>query len=69
MLGVNAVLPTSNAARFTSPLNVHDFMKSYGVGYVTKAGYPELARQAHNLASYKGLMVTPGLYLRYETIS
>ncbi len=54
VLGVNAVLPTSQAAVFTSPLNVRDFMKSYGIGYVTKSGYPEIAKHARRLATYEG---------------
>lgn len=54
VLGVNAVLPTSQAAVFTSPLNVRDFMKSYGIGYVTKAGYKNMAKHAHRLATYEG---------------
>lgn len=54
VLGINAVLPTSQAAIHTSPLNVRDFLKSYGIGYVTRAGYKEIARHAHNLARYEG---------------
>jgi histidinol dehydrogenase len=54
VLGPNAVLPTSGAARTVSPLSVHDFMKRTGVGYVTAAGYPSLAPTAETLARYEG---------------
>ncbi len=54
VLGINAVLPTSQAAMYTSPLNVRDFLKSYGLGYVTQAGYGEAAEHARRLASYEG---------------
>ena len=54
VLGPNAVLPTSGAARTVSPLSVHDFMKRTGVGYVTAAGYPTLAPMAETLARYEG---------------
>jgi histidinol dehydrogenase len=54
VLGPNAVLPTSGAARTVSPLSVHDFMKRTGVGYVTATGYPILAPMAETLARYEG---------------
>jgi histidinol dehydrogenase len=54
VLGPNAVLPTSGAARTVSPLSVHDYMKRSGVGYVTAAGYPLLAPTAETLARYEG---------------
>ncbi|HEX3065954.1 MAG TPA: histidinol dehydrogenase [Dongiaceae bacterium] len=54
VLGPNAVLPTSGAARTVSPLSVHDFMKRTGVGYVTEAGYSTLAPMAETLARYEG---------------
>lgn len=54
VLGPNAVLPTSGAARTVSALSVHDFMKRTGVGYVTEAGYPTLAPMAETLARYEG---------------
>jgi histidinol dehydrogenase len=54
VLGPNAVLPTSGQARTCSPLSVFDFMKRSSVGYVTAAGYPELARHAQVLATYEG---------------
>jgi len=53
-LGPNAVLPTGGAARTRSPLSVHDFTKRMGVGYVTAAGYPDLAAPVHRLALYEG---------------
>jgi len=54
VLGPNAVLPTSGAARTHSPLGVHDFMKRTGIGYVTSAAYDLLAKHAHTLALYEG---------------
>ena len=54
LLGPNAVLPTSGAARTHSPLCVHDFLKTTGIGYVTSGAYDQLARYAHRLAIYEG---------------
>jgi histidinol dehydrogenase len=54
LLGPNAVLPTSGAARIRSPLGVHDFLKSTGIGYVTSGAYELLATHAHALAVYEG---------------
>jgi len=54
VLGPNAVLPTSRAAMTHSPLSVFDYMKRISVGYVTSAGYPELAKHARVLATYEG---------------
>ncbi|MEO8040180.1 MAG: histidinol dehydrogenase [Betaproteobacteria bacterium] len=54
VLGPNAVLPTSGWAKTFSPLSVFDFMKRTGVGYVTGAAYPEMARHAKVLATYEG---------------
>ena len=54
VLGPNAVLPTGRAALTHSPLSVFDFMKRSSIGYVTAAGYGELARQARVLATYEG---------------
>ncbi len=54
VLGLNAVLPTSRAARIHSPLGVHDFLKTTGIGYVTSRAYDLLAKHAHRLAVYEG---------------
>jgi histidinol dehydrogenase len=54
VLGPNCVLPTGGWARTFGPLSVTDFMKRSSVGYVTSAGYPELARHARRLAEYEG---------------
>ncbi|MFO1349387.1 MAG: histidinol dehydrogenase [Gammaproteobacteria bacterium] len=51
VLGPNAVLPTSGAARTVSPLSVFDFMKRSSIGYVTSQGYPDLARHTLVLAT------------------
>jgi histidinol dehydrogenase len=54
VLGPNCVLPTGGWAKTFGPLSVTDFMKRSSVGYVTAAGYPELARHARALAIYEG---------------
>jgi len=54
VLGPNAVLPTSGAARIHSPLGVLDFIKTSGIGYVTSDAYGLLAKHAHTLAVYEG---------------
>jgi histidinol dehydrogenase len=54
VLGPNAVLPTSGWAKTFSPLSTFDFMKRTGIGYVTSAAYPELAKHARVLATYEG---------------
>jgi len=54
VLGPNAVLPTSGAAKIHSPLCVHDYLKTTGIGYVTSGAYDLLAEHAHNLAEYEG---------------
>ncbi|MBA3517081.1 MAG: histidinol dehydrogenase, partial [Rhizobiales bacterium] len=54
VLGPNCVLPTGGWARSFGPLSVTDFMKRSSIGYVTSAGYPELARHARVLAEYEG---------------
>lgn len=54
VLGPNAVLPTSGAAKTASPLSVFDYMKSSSVAYVTASGYGAMAKQARILAEYEG---------------
>ncbi|MBC8036579.1 MAG: histidinol dehydrogenase [Rhizobiales bacterium] len=54
MMGPNAVLPTSGAARAHSPLGVHDFLKSSSIGYITAKGYAEMAPHTHRFATYEG---------------
>ncbi|MEZ5669421.1 MAG: histidinol dehydrogenase [Alphaproteobacteria bacterium] len=54
VLGPNAVLPTSGAARTHSPLSTYDYMKRISIGQVTAAAYPEMARHAERLARYEG---------------
>ncbi len=54
VIGTNCVLPTGGAAKTFGPLSVTDFMKRSSYGYVTSAGYPELARHAKVLAEYEG---------------
>jgi histidinol dehydrogenase len=54
VVGPNHVLPTSGWAKTASAVSVFDFMKRSSIAYVTSAGYPELARHAHALATYEG---------------
>ena len=54
VLGPNAVLPTSGAARTSSALSVYDFIKRSSIAYVTSAGYAEAALHAGRLATYEG---------------
>jgi histidinol dehydrogenase len=54
LMGPNAVLPTSGAARYSAGLGVHDFLKASSVGHVTAAGYGEMARHTHRFATYEG---------------
>lgn len=53
-LGPNAVLPTGGAAHTRSPLSVHDYMKTIGIGHITAKGYPALAPVAEKFARYEG---------------
>ncbi len=54
VMGPNAVLPTSGAARFGSPLGVHDFLKSASIGHISPSGYAEMAMHTERFASYEG---------------
>ncbi|NGO50605.1 histidinol dehydrogenase [Mesorhizobium camelthorni] len=54
LMGPNAVLPTSGAARYSGGLSVHDFLKASSVGHVTAKGYGEMARHTYRFASYEG---------------
>ncbi|MFM2480907.1 histidinol dehydrogenase [Celerinatantimonas sp. YJH-8] len=54
VLGPNAVLPTNAKAKTAGPLSVFDYMKRISVGYVTEAGYAELAQHANRFAHYEG---------------
>ena len=54
VLGPNAVLPTSGAAKTVSPLSVFDYLKRTSIAQVTAMAYPEVAKHAHVLATYEG---------------
>ncbi|MET1028079.1 MAG: histidinol dehydrogenase [Dongiaceae bacterium] len=54
VLGPNAILPTSGAARTASPLSVFDYLKRTSLAYVTPKGYPLMAGHAKALADYEG---------------
>ncbi|HVI90342.1 MAG TPA: histidinol dehydrogenase, partial [Dongiaceae bacterium] len=49
VLGPNAILPTSGAARTASPLSVFDYLKRTSLAYVTPKGYPQMAKPAKAL--------------------
>ena len=53
--GPSHVLPTGGTARFSSPLNVLDFLKLTSVINVDKAALKELGRAAQAIASKEGL--------------
>ena len=53
--GSNHVLPTSRAARFSSGLGLHDFMKRMSIQRVSPAGFEALAPAAMRLADAEGL--------------
>ncbi|ARE39292.1 Histidinol dehydrogenase [Rhodovulum sp. P5] len=53
-LGPNAVLPTNAAALTHSPLGVHAYLKTIGLGHVTRRGYDLLAPKAKRFAEYEG---------------
>ncbi|MCD7035882.1 histidinol dehydrogenase [Metabacillus sp. GX 13764] len=53
--GPNHVLPTNGTARFSSPLNVDDFMKKSSVIYYSKAAFEENALKIAAFARYEGL--------------
>lgn len=54
VMGANAVLPTSGAAKFCSPLGVHNFMKSASIAHISPIGYREMSRHTEQFARYEG---------------
>jgi len=53
--GPNHILPTNGTARFSSPLNVDDFMKKSSVIYYSKQALMESGRQIMTIARHEGL--------------
>ncbi|QGQ93754.1 histidinol dehydrogenase [Paenibacillus psychroresistens] len=53
--GPNHILPTNGTARFSSPLNVDDFMKKSSVIYYSKEALMANGRQIMTLAKHEGL--------------
>ena len=53
--GPNHVLPTSGAARFSSPLGVYDFQKRTSIIKASKLGAQNMAKHASTLAHGEGL--------------
>jgi histidinol dehydrogenase len=54
--GGNHVLPTSGAARYSSPLSVRDFLKTISVQELTKDGLKTLSETIATLAEAEGLL-------------
>ena len=54
VMGPNAVLPTSGAAKFGSPLGVHAFLKSASIAHVSQSGFHEMAPHTERFARYEG---------------
>ena len=53
--GPNHVLPTGGAARFSSPLGVHDFIKRTSIIEASRRGFEKLAPTVECLANSEGL--------------
>lgn len=53
--GPSHVLPTGGAARFSSPLGVHDFIRMPSVISISERGFGELSGSVMNLAYSEGL--------------
>ncbi len=53
--GPSHVLPTGGAARFSSGLSVHDFLKRSSLIYATERGFARLSRDVELLAEAEGL--------------
>ncbi len=52
-LGLNAILPTGGFARSFSSVSVRDFLKTSGVGYLSREGYERLQGITTTLADYE----------------
>ncbi len=55
MIGPSHVMPTAGTARFSSPLNVNDFVKISNVFSVSGREAQELGEHAATLAEAEGL--------------
>ena len=53
--GPNHTLPTSGTARFSSPLGVHDFVKTTQFTYYTREALSEVAKKIEYFANMEGL--------------
>ncbi len=53
--GPSHILPTNGTARFSSPLNVEDFVKRSSIIYATQRGFERLAGDVETLAQGEGL--------------
>ena len=68
--GPSHALPTGGSARFSSPLNVSDFIKFTSLVTIDKAGLKELGRAAATIASAEGLEAhARAVEKRLETLS
>ncbi|MBT9252624.1 MAG: histidinol dehydrogenase [Brockia lithotrophica] len=54
VVGVNAILPTGGAARWSSGVSVHDFLKRTSLAYVTSEGFRALGPHAVAFADVEG---------------
>jgi histidinol dehydrogenase len=54
-VGTNHVLPTSGSAKFSSGLNINDFVKKISIVTLTKIGVAKIANQAITLSEFEGL--------------
>ncbi len=55
VIGTNHILPTSQAARFSSGLSVYDFMKRTSITFCPPESFDALAQSAETLAKAEGL--------------
>jgi histidinol dehydrogenase len=55
VIGPSHVMPTANTARFSSPLNVNDFVKITSIFSVSAREANELGERAATLAEAEGL--------------
>ena len=54
-VGTNHILPTSGSARFSSGLNINEFIKKISVVTLSKLGVEKIANQAITLSEFEEL--------------
>ena len=55
-VGINHVLPTAGSAKFSSGLNINEFIKKISVVTLSKLGVEKIANPAITLSEYEGLI-------------